>query len=32
MGRLQDLVAGYPGDQLMGRSGDVYGTLVVHIF
>ena len=31
-GRLRDPVAGRPGDQMMGRSGDVPGTLVIHVF
>ena len=31
-GRLRDAVAGRPGDQIMGRSGDVRGTSVIHIF
>ena len=30
--RLQDLVAGRPGDQMMGRSGDIRGTLVIYVF
>ena len=30
--RLQDPVAGRPGDQMMGRSGDVLGTSVIHVF
>ena len=32
MGRLRDPVAGHPGDQMMGRSGYVRGTLVIHSF
>ena len=32
MGRLQDPVAGRPGDQMMGRSGNVAGMLVIHVF
>ena len=32
IGRLRDLVAGRPGDQMMGRSGDVRGTLVINVF
>ena len=32
MGRLRDPVAGRPGDQMMGKSGDVPGTLVIHFF
>ena len=32
MGRLRDPVAGRPGDQIMGRSGDVSGTSVIHVF
>ena len=32
MGRLRDPVAGHPGDQMMGRSGDVPGTSVIHVF
>ena len=31
-GRLQDLVAGRPGDQMMGRSRDVPGMSVMHGF
>ena len=31
-GRLRDPVAGRPGDQMMGRSGDVPGTSVIHVF
>ena len=31
-GRPWDSVAGRPGDQLMGRSRDVRGTSVVHVF
>ena len=31
-GRLQDPVAGRPLDQMMGRSGDVAGTSVIHVF
>ena len=31
-GRLGDPVAGCPGDQIMGRSGDVSGTSVIHVF
>ena len=29
---LRDPVAGRPGDQMMGRSGDVLGTSVIHVF
>ena len=32
MGRLQDPVARPPGDQMMGRSGEVRGTSVIHVF
>ena len=32
MGHLQDPVVGRPGDQMMGRSGDVPGTPVIHVF
>ena len=32
MGRLRDPVAGRPRDQMMGRSGDVLGTSVTHVF
>ena len=31
-GRLWDPVAGCPGDQMMGRSGDVHGISVIHVF
>ena len=31
-GRLRDPVAGRPGDQMMGRSGDVRGTSVIYVF
>ena len=31
-GRLRDPVAGPPGDQMMGRSGDVLGMSVIHVF
>ena len=31
-GRLRDPVAGRPGDQMMGRSGDVPGMSVMHVF
>ena len=31
-GRLRDSVAGRPGDQMMGRFGDVHGTSVIHAF
>ena len=31
-GRLQDLVVGRPGDQMMGRSGDVRRTSVIYVF
>ena len=31
-GRLRDLVAGRPWDQMMGRSKDVRGTSVKHVF
>ena len=32
MGRLRDPVAGLPGDQMMGRSGEVPRTSVIHFF
>ena len=32
MGRLRDPVEECPGDQMMGRSEDVPGTLVIHVF
>ena len=32
MGRLQDPVARPLGDQMMGRSGEVRGTSVIHVF
>ena len=32
MVRLRNPVAGRPGDQMMGRSGDVHGTSVIHAF
>ena len=32
MGRPQDPVVKRHGDQIMGRSGDVRGTLVIHVF
>ena len=32
MGRLRDPVAGRSGDQMMGRSRDVAGTSVIHVF
>ena len=32
MGRLRDPVAGRPGDQLMGCSGDVRWALVINVF
>ena len=32
MVRLRDPVAGRPGDQMMGRSGDVHGTSVIYAF
>ena len=32
MGRLRDLVAGRPRDQMMGLSGDVPWTSVIHFF
>ena len=32
MGRLWDPVAGRLGAQMMGRSGDVRGTSVIHVF
>ena len=32
MGRLRDPCAGRPGDQMMGRSGDVRGTSVRYVF
>ena len=31
-GRLRNPVAACPGDQMMGRSGDVDGTSVIHVF
>ena len=31
-GCLRDPVAGRPGDQMMGRSGDVHGTSVIYVF
>ena len=31
-GPLRDSVVGRFGDQMMGRSGDVRGTLVIHVF
>ena len=31
-GRLRDLIARCPGDQIMGRSRDVPGTSVKHVF
>ena len=31
-GGLRDLVAGRPVEQMMGRSGEVRGTSVVHVF
>ena len=31
-GCLWDPALGRPGDQMMGRSGDVRGTLVIHVF
>ena len=31
-GRLRDPVAGRPEDQMMGRSGDVPVTSVIHVF
>ena len=31
-GCLRDLIAGVPGEQMMGRSGDVGGTSVIHVF
>ena len=31
-GHLQDPVAGRPGDQMMGRSGDVPGMSAIHVF
>ena len=31
-GRLQDLVAGRPGGQMMGRFGDVRWTSVIYVF
>ena len=31
-GRLRDPVAGRPEDQIIGRSGDVSGTPVIHVF
>ena len=32
MGRLWDPVAGHPGDQMMGHSGDVRGKSIIHVF
>ena len=32
MARLLDPVSGRPWDQMMGRSGDVYETSVIHVF
>ena len=32
MVRLRDPVTGCAGDQMMGRSGDVPGTSVIHVF
>ena len=32
MGRLRDPIAGRPGDQMMGRSKDVRGTSLKHVF
>ena len=32
MGRLRDVVAGRPGDKMIGHSGDVRETWVVHVF
>ena len=31
-GRLRDPVLGRPGDQMMGRSGDIPGTSIIHVF
>ena len=31
-GRLWDTAAGRPGDQIMGRSEDIPGTSVIHVF
>ena len=31
MGRLRKPFAGRPGDQMMGGSGDVRGTSIIHI-
>ena len=31
-GRLRDPIAGRPGDQMMGRSGEVSGTSVIYVF
>ena len=31
-GRLQEPVAGSDADRMMGRSGDVPGTSVIHVF
>ena len=31
-GRLRDPVEGYPGDQMMGCSGDIHGTSVIYAF
>ena len=32
MRRLRDPIAGRPGDQMMGRSGDVHRTSVIYVF
>ena len=32
MGRLRGIVEGHPGDQMMGRSRNVRGTSVNHVF
>ena len=32
MGRLRDAVVGRLGDQMMGRSGEVPGTSLIHVF
>ena len=31
-GRLRDSIEGRPGDQTMGRSGDIRGTSVIYVF
>ena len=32
MGRLRNTVVGRLGDQMMGRSGEVPGTSLIHVF